>query len=427
MTRRRRSSPTAGTVRELSDGTWQAVSERSGRRVLESEEEAWQWLDDREDRRTFGTTRQLPSGRWQARYTTPAGERITAPTTFASRQDADGWLATRHADMVRGTWLPDRAKATTRTTLRAYADAWLDARQVKPRTRAEYRRLLDAVILPELGDAPLSALTPAKVRAWYASLDAKRPTQRARAYGLLSTVCATAVTDDVLASNPCRIRGAGHVDRATRIRPASLDELAVIVEAMPARLRLLVLLASWCALRFGEATELRRRDVELRRELVDDEEQLVEGTLRIRRGVVHVRGESIVGTPKTAAGARDVAIPPHLLPVVVAHLDELTAPGRESLLFAGVGGAHLAPSQLYASWYPARHLAGRDDLRFHDLRHTGAVLAAQSGATLAELMARLGHTTPQMAMRYQHAAAERDRELAAKLSELATRTNGREA
>ena len=53
--------------------------------------------------------------------------------------------------------------------------------------------------------------------------------------------------------------------------------------------------------------------------------------------------------------------------------------------------------------------------RFHDLRHTGAVLAAlaaQSGATLAELMHRLGHTTPAAAMRYQHAAAERDREIA---------------
>ena len=45
-------------------------------------------------------------------------------------------------------------------------------------------------------------------------------------------------------------------------------------------------------------------------------------------------------------------------------------------------------------YYPARAKAGRPDLRFHDLRHTGAVLAAATGATLAELMARLGHSTP---------------------------------
>lgn len=67
----------------------------------------------------------------------------------------------------------------------------------------------------------------------------------------------------------------------------------------------------------------------------------------------------------------------------------------------------------------ARKAAGRPDLRPHDLRHTGVVLAAQTGATLAELMARLGHSTPAAAMRYQHAAADRDRLIADALSQLA--------
>jgi len=68
----------------------------------------------------------------------------------------------------------------------------------------------------------------------------------------------------------------------------------------------------------------------------------------------------------------------------------------------------------------ARAAAGRPDLHFHDLRHTGAVLAAQTGATLAELMARLGHSTPGAAMRYQHAAAGRDKAIAEALSRLVT-------
>ena len=67
----------------------------------------------------------------------------------------------------------------------------------------------------------------------------------------------------------------------------------------------------------------------------------------------------------------------------------------------------------------AREAAGRPDLRFHDLRHTGAVLAARAGATIAELMARLGHTTPAAAMIYQHAAEDRDSEIARRLSEMA--------
>ena len=78
-----------------------------------------------------------------------------------------------------------------------------------------------------------------------------------------------------------------------------------------------------------------------------------------------------------------------------------------------------------ARWYyPARAAAGRSDLRFHDLRHSGAVLAAQSGATLAELMDRLGHSTPQAALRYQHAADGRGRVVAGRMSELAENGNG---
>jgi integrase len=108
-----------------------------------------------------------------------------------------------------------------------------------------------------------------------------------------------------------------------------------------------------------------------------------------------------------------VAIPPHLMPLVRAHLRDHVAASRDALLFPAASGGHMAPSSLYAVYHPAREAAGRPDLRFHDLRHTGAVLAAATGATLAELMARLGHSTVSAVLRYQHAAAERDKVIAA--------------
>ena len=79
-----------------------------------------------------------------------------------------------------------------------------------------------------------------------------------------------------------------------------------------------------------------------------------------------------------------------------AHLNNHTGKGKDALLFpaAADSNAHMAPSTLYKVYYPARKAVGREDLRWHDLRHTGAVLAAQTGATLAELMGRLGHSTP---------------------------------
>jgi hypothetical protein len=99
-------------------------------------------------------------------------------------------------------------------------------------------------------------------------------------------------------------------------------------------------------------------------------------------------------------------------------------PGSEALLFPSVKDpdATLHHQTLYKQWEHARVAAGRPDLRIHDLRHGAAVMAAQSGATLAELMQRLGHSTSRAAMRYQHAALGRDAEIAIALSEMARRS-----
>ncbi len=138
--------------------------------------------------------------------------------------------------------------------------------------------------------------------------------------------------------------------------------------------------------------------------------------IHVRRGAVRAGGEVIIGTPKSAAGIRDVAIPPHLMPTVKDHLGRNITGGKEGLLFLAADGVStMAPATLYR----ARDVAGRPDLRWHDLRHTGAVLAAQTGASLAELTGRLGHSTPQAAMRYQHAAKGRDAQIAVALSALA--------
>ncbi|WP_256841468.1 tyrosine-type recombinase/integrase [Ornithinimicrobium cryptoxanthini] len=283
-------------------------------------------------------------------------------------------------------------------------------RDLKPRTRGLYARLLERFLLPEFEDMALRDITPAVVRVWHAGLDRHRPTQRAHAYGLLRSILATAVADEILAANPCKIRGGGTTTRARRVEPPTLDQLATLVTHMPDRYQALVHLGAWCGLRFGEMAELRRADLDL-----------TTGVVHIRRGVVRVDGQVSVGTPKSAAGIRDVAIPPHLIPVLGDHLAMHVAPGPDALAFPSVTDPDIQihPNTLYRHWYKAREAAGRPDLRIHDLRHTGAVLAARTGATLAELMARIGHSTPQAALRYQHAAQGRDAHIAAQLSQLA--------
>jgi integrase len=365
----------------------------------------------RRTRRSFGQLRQLPSKRWQAFYTGPDIALHYAPSTFETKLDAEAWLTDERRIIAAGNWISptERQQGHGKSiTLKEYAGPWLADRTLKPRTREHYQALLDHHIFPELGGKPLKAITPVAVRTWHAEQGSGTPTLRAHAYGLLRTILGSAVHDGLITANPCHIRGAGNSKRVHKIKPLTLPELEALTAAMPAKYRAMTLLAAWCGLRFGELAELRRSDLDLKN-----------GRIRIRRAVVRVGGKSVVGTPKSDAGTRDVAIPPHLIPILKAHVGEHAAFGRDGLLFPAAGGGHLVPSTLYRSFYPARKAAGRPDLRWHDLRHTGAVLAAATGATMAELMARLGHSTQGAALRYQHAAADRDLEIARRLSELA--------
>jgi site-specific recombinase XerD len=58
------------------------------------------------------------------------------------------------------------------------------------------------------------------------------------------------------------------------------------------------------------------------------------------------------------------------------------------------------------------------DLHLHDLRHSGATLTAQTGATLKEIMSRIGHASTRAALIYQHATSTRDHEIATALDAL---------
>ena len=364
--------------------------------------------------RGFGHIRKLPSGRYQASYVGPDLARHTAASTFETKQDAERWLGKEHDLISADTWQAPKARRAVAAVPRsfgAYADAWLLDRDLKPRTRAHYRTLLDQRILPGLGSTPIRELSPLAIKAWYATLPKDRPTIRAHSYSLVRAILATAVADEVITANPCHLRGAGSAKRARPMKPLSLDELARLVAAMPEKYRAAVLIAAWCGLRFGEMVELRRRDVDLKA-----------GVIHVRRAVTWIDSTPIIGKPKSDAGVRDVAIPPHLLPALKAHINDHAAWGPDGLIFPSRTGTHLRSSTLQASYWPARKAIGREDLPWHGLRHTGAVLAAATGATLAELMGRLGHSTPGAAMRYQHAAKGRDAEIARSLSALVERS-----
>ncbi|CPU35540.1 site-specific recombinase XerD [Mycobacteroides abscessus] len=397
-----------------------------------------------QDRRSFGRIRKCqPSGRYQAAYTGPDGRVYKAPETFAAKIDAEGWLTDRRREIDRELWSPPataeqkKAKRQADTKFGDYAQKWVETRTVKgrplrPRTRAHYETLLADHIYPTFKNKAVRDISMESVDRWYAKVAPSAPTTRAHAYGLLRTILETArKRDRLIEVNPCEIVGGGSIERKSKTRPATFAEIDTIVSEMPEHLAVMVVLATWCALRFGELVELQRGDIEIAERVERDDDgngaEVREGVVHVRRGAVRVDGGWEVGPTKTEAGIRDVTIPPHVLPAIEAHLaSKYVGSGKGSLLFPPAAGEadadgkplRLQPSTFYRHYYKARETAKRTDLRFHDLRHTGATLYAQTGATLAELMDRIGHSTPQAAMRYQHAAQARHTKLAAAMSEL---------
>lgn len=381
----------------------------------------------RKRRESFGAIRQRSSGRYQASYVGPDGKRYNAPQTFDTMTDARGWLSAQRARIDSGTWTAhesarlDPGKSAPADTFGAYAADWIETRvnrhgeHLRPRTRVEYERLVDGPLKP-FTEQRLNAITPEAVRKWHtAQMKSGKQTQTARAYGLLKSILATAVSDGRIPSNPCGIRGAANSSTGRKVKPPTSAELGKIVNAITPRYRAAVLIAAWAGCRYGELTELRRKDVKVSKE----GREVVSIVVNVERAVTHTTGVGyVVGKTKSEAGVRSIALPPHIFPDVLKHLREFTADFPESLLFPAADGAsHLAQSSFVKHWYPARRAAKRSDLPFHALRHYGATRFAQTGATLKEIQARLGHSTVAAAMRYQHTAG-RDAELARRMSEL---------
>jgi integrase len=135
--------------------------------------------------------------------------------------------------------------------------------------------------------------------------------------------------------------------------------------------------------------------------------------------VAEVNGQLIPGPPKTEAGRRTVTLPAVAAVALAEHLAEFADPGPEGLVFPASEGGYLRRSNFRRRWWlRATRAAGVEGLRFHDLRHSAATLALAAGANTRELMERMGHTSPAVALRYQHVMAGRDQAIAAALDEL---------
>jgi integrase len=232
-------------------------------------------------------------------------------------------------------------------------------------------------------------------------------TEAAQAYRLLHTGMAQAVSDGLIPANPCAIKGASQRDSRHRKerRVVTPDELWALADAMPERYRAAVVVSFLSGLRAGELFALQRRHVDL-----------AAGTVRVDQSLARPgTGGGRFSSTKSRAGVRTVVLPAVAVSALADHLDRFTMAGRDALVFGTSTGRPLTGGSRTTMFARARHAIGRDDLPWHDLRHSAMTLVALTGATLPELMQRAGHSTPRAALHYQHAADGAQQRIAERL------------
>ncbi|MCI7551870.1 MAG: tyrosine-type recombinase/integrase [Actinomycetaceae bacterium] len=365
-------------------------------------------------RRLFGTiikrgTRYLGKYRVDGRYYyTP---------TVATKREADHLLTQIHADILRDTWQPPRhATTSTDLTLTQWLPLWIDRLTTggySPNTTRTYSSRWKAHIIPYFGaDTRLDQITTDAITQFNQTLRGSCPdTTRRSILRDLSAALTDAVKAGALATKPDMPHDALTIRHTSQARPEHItytyDQIHALADACEPRLAAAIILGGIGALRSGEISALTRSDISA-------DGVTVTVSKAVKRGM---GGELVVGPPKSSAGFRRVHLDDRSARRIVMHLDQWVDPEREALVFPPVSGriAFTSDRVLRRALHEACDRVGVVRGRFHDLRHSGLTLYGQAGATIADLMARAGHTSPDTVMIYQHSTAQRDAELVGRL------------
>jgi integrase len=350
---------------------------------------------------TFGTVGKLPSGRYRVEYRVD-GVRHSGGQTFATRAEADAFLAKVQTEVGQARWIDP---AEGKTTVADLASLWLAS---NPRKRASTiardRSILDTHVLPVLGKRPLASVTRHDVQSLVDSWAAEQaPSTVGRQYSALRAMFAYAEDSERLPRTPCR--GRIRLPHVTLVeRPElSADDLERLAGALDENQATMMWVGVVLGLRWAEVAGLTVGALDL-----------LGGSLQVAHQLT--REHRTLGPPKSDAGKRALACPAWLIDDLAAVLARrgLTAADADALVFVSPDGAPLHYSNWRRRvWRPATIAAGMPALRFHDLRSTAATALVAAGTDVKTAQTRLGHSSSRVTLDlYARSTARGDRSAA---------------
>jgi integrase len=359
-----------------------------------------------------GSIFKVKGGRWAAVITlgrTQDGKQRRRRVYAKTRYEAAEQLKRLLPYSGRGT-VPDAERITVTAWLERYIS--LVEADRRPNTLEKYKNYFSK-ITSEMGNTLLSKVSAYQIQHFYSQLKIKglSPSSRQHIHDFFNASLKRALRLGLIDRNPMEAVDRPRGGRITQPRALSAEEVQRLLDAAKEeRYRDALYLIVTVGLRIGEAVGLLWSDLE-------------EDRLFIRRTASLIRGNVMLGPPKTERSKRNFYLPRDVM-VMLEHQKylqtiELSMIGeRPHHMFCTSQGTAINPNNLRRAYRRMVENAGLSKLRVHDLRHTFTTLARDAGLDLEVVASVLGQDPRVTLEVYSHVTEKRKRKASLELSEL---------
>ena len=376
-----------------------------------------------------GTIRKRSDGRWEARYTTgidPKTGKQTQKSVYGKTQkEVRQKLTEVTAEIDSGTYLEQ-----TKDTVGEWLDTWLKTYalySVKSYTYDAYERSCNIHIKPALGRIRLSALTAPQIQQFYNSLITEKelsPKTVKNIHGVLHRALGQAVKLGLLRSNPTNVCDLPKAHRK-EIKPMEQAEITRFLQAIQGtKYGLVYQITLFTGLREGEVLGLTW-------DCIDFEK----GTMTINKQLQNIPGQPGAYRLISAKNgkSRTIALPSTVITILKQHKIQQTLARLQAgelwensdFVFTNEVGHHVSPNSVYNQYKRIVASIGLPQARFHDLRHSYAVAAIQSGDDIKTVQGNLGHATASFTLDvYGHVTDQMKQNSAARMEKFIEKVSG---
>lgn len=362
-----------------------------------------------------GSVRKRENGTWEARCTINGKRR-----SFYGEKQADVLKAMRAAKKSADDGIYFEP---IRLTVAKWLNIWLTEYvepSCKPLTASTYKSRIKTHILPVLGKIKLTSLNATHIQSFYNDLlrvKELQPKTIKNVHGILHKALEQALKLRYIGINPSDACTLPRIEKK-EIKPLSENEIAAFLSAIQENepLKNLFTVTLFTGLREGEICGLSWDSVNFR-----------DGTITIKQQLCKEKikgGKYYIATTKNDK-VRVLTVAPFVMEILKTVRQEQTKrrfmcgaawQNEFNLVFTNEVGRYIVPQTALKRFKSVAKKIGRDDARFHDLRHTYAVTALQEGDNVKTVQQNLGHATASFTLDvYGHVSEKMKQESAARM------------